>query len=154
MGYLMNEKQEAAAEPAEWYAVDKIAANGDSKQPMKVTRLFVGDRATAAKMAAEYAAGTNLVDYEGNRAEPGEVGEAPFYRMTLVSDAMARDWRKGCEIDGCTGRMLTMAEAAEKYGMSKQSVWNRIQRGRMTAEIVGGSWRVLDATLALWEPKA
>lgn len=156
MGYLMGTDQKLAAgknEPREWYAVDKMSAADEPKKPMKVVRLYVGDRGTAAKMAGECASGIGLVDETGEPVEPGEIKEAPFYRLTMIDAAMAHDWREGCKIDGCTGAMLTLAEAAEKSGTRKQSIWERIQRKRMAAEIVGGTWRVLDATLALWVPQ-
>jgi hypothetical protein len=155
MSYLMGaeSKKTEYNDETEWYAVDRLTPNDNPKQPSKVLRMRVCDRVTANKMVAEFAAGVNVTDYEGNLAEPGEFGEAPFYRVTLVSQDMARDWFEGCKVDGCQGWMLTLSEAAEKRGMSKQSMWERIKRGRMTAEIVGGTWRVLDATLALWTPE-
>lgn len=158
MSYLMNTESKTIeySDETEWYAVDRLTPNDNPKQPAKVLRMRVCDRATANKMVAEFAAGINVTDYEGNLAEPGEFGEAPFYRVTLVSQDMARDWFEGFKMEkdeGCYGWMLTLSEAAKKYGMSKQSMWERIKRGRMTAEIVDGTWRVLDVTLALWTPE-
>lgn len=139
----------------EWYAVDVMRPNEDAKQPMKVTRTFVGDRERAAKIAAERVTALNLLDPTGScPAEPGEFGEAPFYRMTAVSPEVAHDYFAGI-LAGLEhpGRMLTMAEAAKRYGVTKQSVHERIRRGRIAAEEVGGAWRVLDASMRLWTPE-
>lgn len=137
----------------EWYAVDVMRANEDVKQPMKVTRMFVGGRERAAEIASERVTGLNLT-FGGAPAEPGEFGEAPFYRMTAVSPEMAHDYFAGILAGiGHPGRMLTLAEAAKRYGVSKQSVHERITRGRIAAEEVGGAWRVMDASMRLWTPE-
>lgn len=74
--------------------------------------------------------------------------------MTLISPAVAHDYFAGI-LAGLEdpGRMLTMAEAAKRYGVTKQSVHERITRGRIAAEEVGGAWRVLDASMPLWVPE-
>lgn len=159
MGYLMSNGKPVEAESdhmevlGEQYAVDRLSPGDTPQQPMKVLRLRVCGFREAGDIVKQYAAGTNLVSYTGEHAVPGEFGEAPFYRITLVSDDMARDFKAGYELDGCEGRMLTLAEAAERTGTTKQAIMSRIERGRMPGEMVCGTWRVLDASLMLWEPE-
>lgn len=74
--------------------------------------------------------------------------------MTLISPAVTYDYFVGI-LAGLEelGRMLTMAEAAKRYGVTKQSVHERITRGRIADEEVGGAWWVLDASMPLWVPE-
>ena len=131
----------------DWYAVDKLGADGAMR------RLFVGDCKRASKIAADYAAGAGLVDFEGNPCEPGEFGPAAFYRCTLISPQAAYDYMRGIadDVDG-GDELLTVHDAAAFMGITRQSVHSLIKRGRLAAEFWGGGYRILRASCALFEP--
>lgn len=135
----------------DWYAVDEIVLGASDwtgpKSANVVRRLMVADRDRAADFAAKTVTGLNSLE------EPGAVGEAPFFRMKLIGRDCAHDYFEGCLIDGCGNRMLPMKEAAEHVGISKQAMHERITRGRIAAEMIGGVWYVQEASLLLWVPE-
>ena len=117
----------------QWYAVDSF-----DPESGRVHRLFVGDGLTACKMAAERAAGTNLVGPDGDPAEPGECGPALFYRATLIDPDAARDYMLAADLDVANvGELITVAQAAEELGITRQSAYELVERGAMPSEGVG-----------------
>lgn len=71
----------------DWYAVDSLRVGGER---VEFARLMVGTYAEAAAFAADRVKGVGLVDYDGSPCAPGEFGDAPFFRLTLLAPDDAR----------------------------------------------------------------
>lgn len=119
-----------------WFAVDELTYDGD------VLRLFVGESDAAYRFAA---------DLMADAAEDTLSG-APFYRVTVISTSVAHDWWQACAAGVGSNELLTPGQAAKKYAISRQTVHDRINRGRIPAEAIGGVWYVMDASMALFAP--
>lgn len=119
-----------------WYAVDELTEDGD------MLRLFVGESDAAYRFAA---------DMMADAAEDTSAG-APFYRVAAIGTDTARDWWTACAEGVGSSELLTAGQAAKKYGISRQTVHDRINRGRIPAESIGGVWYVMDASMSLFSP--
>lgn len=130
----------------DWYAVDMLNDRGEMR------RLLVANYDECARFAADRVTGAGLVDYEGNPAEPGWNGAAPFYRVAIIHERAAYDAFAGCLMDGLQddGRMLTMSEAAKVMGISRQAVHGLIKRGSIYAELWSGEYRINTASCILY----
>lgn len=120
----------------EWWAVDSY--DGETG---RVHRLFVGDGERARQIAAERASGSGLVDGEGNPAEPGEFGPAPFYRAAVIDPRAARDYMLACVMHDApehVGELITVKQAADELGIHRQSCYELVERGVLPSEECGG----------------
>lgn len=128
----------------DWYAVDELKP-ASGKKPFRVIRLMVtSDRDDAKNRAARFAAGYDLDD-----GEPGEIGEQPFYRCTIINPTVAHDYLTGLTL-GYGGEMLTLTDAANVARVSRQAMLGRIERGTMAAELIGNTWYVLESSIRLF----
>lgn len=118
----------------DWYAVDSMDAITG-----RVRRLYVGDAASACKMAAERVRGDGLVDYEGNPCEPGEFGPALFYRATLIDARAAHDYMLAQSLEADElGELIPVAQAAKELGIARQSAYGLVERGAIPSEECAG----------------
>ena len=120
----------------DWYAVDCYDAS-----ERRVHRLYVGDAETACAMAARRASGADLADSEGNPAELGELGPAPFYRATFVEPRAARDYMMCAAVHDApphSNELVTVAQAASELGIARQSCYELVRRGVLPAEECDG----------------
>lgn len=123
------ERHRVDGESKQWYAVDQIFlgnAQWSEREDMTMYRLMAGSLERCMKVAA-----TESILVGGS--------DAPFIRVSKISDEMGRAVRY---TESADSRMLTLSEAAEMAGISKQGMHDRIKRGRMPAERVGGAWRI------------
>lgn len=121
---------------AEWWAAD----NYDPVE-RRVHRLYVGDAATARRIAGERAAGIALVDYDGNPCEPGEFGPAKFYRATVIDAKAARDYFLCLEMHDApahSNELIAVKQAADELGIRRQSAYELVDRGVLPAEECDG----------------
>lgn len=52
------------------------------------------------------------------------------------------------------GDYVTVSEAAETLGLTRQAILRRIQRGRLPAQKFGPVWMIRRADLDAWAPQA
>lgn len=126
----------------EYFAVDEITTDG------KMLRLFVGEREEAERLVTQKVC--DDFGFHGDVETPG-TWEAPFYRMTWISEETAKEILDCIDFDDA-GRLYSMSEAAEKLGMRRQSMHSLIQRGRIHAELIQGEWKITGAALRMFSP--
>ena len=118
-----------------WYAVDCY-----DPTMRRVHRLYVGDADSAFKMASDLVV-ANVVDYDGSMSAPGELGPAAFYRATLVDAKAARDYLLCIGMHDApehSNELITVAQAAEELGITRQSAYELVRRGVIPSEECDG----------------
>ena len=121
--------------------VDNGLANFVLPEPVRGPALYVGDGETACEMAARKAAGRDLVDHEGNPAEPGWDGNMFLYRATLVDPKAARDYLMCCLVHDApphSNELIPFADAAKELGITRQGAYDLVKRGIMPGEHFDG----------------
>lgn len=130
----------------DWYAIDELKADGT------MLRLTVGTLEDIQQRAASAMFGA--VDYSGTPCV-GEMADEPFYRVRLLEPASACMFFAACadEIQGETvGKLMTVKEAAEATGRTRQAIHDLVKRGRLHGEYVFGELRIDGTELAAFKP--
>lgn len=128
----------------DWYSID-------SYNPISggVSRLFVGTEEEATKI---------MID---NYATPTEYAMQPFYRCALISESEAREYFEGISREINEPAVMSLTEAAEMLGVSRQRVHVLLTNGNLDGYKVGNTWNISRdsvnkrmAKLAVLEPLA
>ena len=115
---------ETEGQHVDWYAIDNY-------NPIDRTenRLFVGTYDDAVKRLADY-------------TEPTDYAMQPFYRCSLVSSEDAHDYFAGIAQELDNRGIISLTEAADMLGLSRQRVHVLLKDGKLDGFKVGKTWSV------------
>ena len=114
----------------DWYAIDNYDPIDNS-----INRLFVGTEDDAVKMMRD------------NYTTPTEFAMQPFYRCSLISTQEAKDFFDGIKTELNERGVISLTEAAELLGVSRQRVHILLQNGQLDGFKVGNTWNVYRASV-------
>lgn len=108
----------------DWYAIDSYDPTNGT-----INRLFVGTEDDAMQMMREY-------------AQPTDLAMQPFHRCSLISESDAKAYFDGIKTELYERGVISLTEAAEMLGLSRQRVHVLLQNRQLDGFKVGNAWNV------------
>ena len=111
------------------YMTDWAAVDSYDPCTTKITRLFVGTEEEAERMMEIY-------------NEPTSLALQPFHRCSMISPDEAKAFFEGIQDELHERGVLSLTEAAEALGVSRQRVHALLKSGKLDGYKVGNSWNI------------
>lgn len=124
----------------DWYALDELTDDG------RMLRVTVGTFEDVQRMAANFMFGGD---------DAGAFANEPFYRVKLIDAESARLFFTACASQDApenAAQLLSVREAAEQMGRTRQAVLELVKRSRLHAEMIMGEWRIMGQALHDFKP--